>query len=89
MSRNPTFVQALADASGKPVEVSAEVDSTTLGAGFLAGVATGVWADLRAAASAWRCEAVVEPRTEPDRDRWEAAVERAAAWIPELSALDF
>ena len=37
MSRNPTFVQALADASGKPVEVSPVVEATTLGAGFLAG----------------------------------------------------
>ncbi len=33
MSDNPTFVQALADASGKPVEVSPVVEATTLGAG--------------------------------------------------------
>ena len=37
MSANPTFVQALADATGRPVEVSPVVEATTLGAAFLAG----------------------------------------------------
>ena len=46
MSANPTFVQALANATGKPVEVAPVVEATTLGAAFLAGVATGVWPDL-------------------------------------------
>ena len=33
MSANPTFAQALADATGRPVEVSPVVEATTLGAG--------------------------------------------------------
>jgi hypothetical protein len=45
MSRNPTFVQALADATGRPVEIAPVADATTMGAGFLAGLATGVWSD--------------------------------------------
>ena len=45
MSANPTFTQALADATGRPVEVSPVVEATTLGAGFLAGLATGTWGD--------------------------------------------
>jgi glycerol kinase len=89
MSRNPTFVQALADASGKPVEVSPVVEATTLGAGFLAGVASGVWPDLAATSEQWQPNAVVEPGARPDRARWAEAVSRASAWIPELSALDF
>ena len=33
---------------------------------------------------------IVEPTgRRVDRDRWRAAVERARAWVPELSALDF
>ena len=43
MTANPTFVQALADATQRPVEVSPVLEATTLGAGFLAGLATGVW----------------------------------------------
>lgn len=88
MSRNATFTQALADASGKPVEVAPTTEATTLGAGFLAGVACGVWPTLSAAAGVSRPSRVVEPSGEPDRNRWAAAVERAATWIPELSALD-
>jgi hypothetical protein len=32
---------------------------------------------------------VIEPAAKPDRDRWRAARDRAAQWVPELSALDF
>ena len=54
MSRNPTFVQALADASRKPVEVSPVKEATTLGAGFLAGLAVGTWPDLDALVGTWK-----------------------------------
>ena len=43
MSRNATFVQALADATQRPVEVSPVVEATTVGAAFLAGLAVGMW----------------------------------------------
>ena len=89
MSQNPTFVQALADASGKPVEVSPIVESTTLGAAFLAGVATGTWSSLADTAAAFTPAACVEPAGQLDRTVWAAAIERAAGWVPELSALDF
>lgn len=93
MSENPTFVQAVADASGKPVEVSPVVEATTLGAAYLAGIATGVWTDLASACSSWSPSRVVEPRADADRvasrDTWKRAVGRAERWIPELSALDF
>jgi glycerol kinase len=89
MSENPTFVQALADATGRPVEVSPVVDATALGAAFLAGLATGVWGDIGDAEGTWRPRRVVEPGAALDRGAWSRAVERAAGWIPELSALDF
>jgi glycerol kinase len=89
MSENPTFVQAVADASGKPVEVSPVVEATTIGAAYLAGVATGVWGGLDDVAETWRPSAVVEPGDRLDRERWSRAVSRATNWIPELSALDF
>jgi len=89
MSANAVFVQALADASGRPVEVSPVTGATTLGAAFLAGLATGTWADEDEVASTWSPREVVEPVRHPDRDRWRAARDRACNWIPELSALDF
>ncbi|MBW3613770.1 MAG: glycerol kinase [Actinobacteria bacterium] len=89
MSANAVFVQALADACQRPVEVSPVLEATTLGAAYLAGLATGVWAGEDEIAGNWRPRAVVEPGARPDRDRWRAARDRAGGWVPELSALDF
>ena len=89
MSENPTFVQALANASGRTVEVSPHTEATTVGAGFLAGLAVGVWNSLDEVANTWSPRAIVEPTTQLDRTQWASAVERARSWIPDLSALDF
>jgi glycerol kinase len=89
MSANGTFVQLLADAIGRPVEVSPVVEATTLGAAYLAGMALGIWADEDEIASRWSPRAVVEPSRRVNRGRWLEARTRAEATVPELSALDF
>lgn len=89
MAANPTFVQALADAAQRPVEVSPVLEATALGAAFLAGLAAGTWSSLEEAAATWRPARVVEPGAPNGRDRWREAVERAARWHEDLSALDF
>jgi glycerol kinase len=89
MSDNPTFVQALADATQRPVEVAPVREATTLGAGFLAGLAVGTWGSWDDIAASWKPRQVVEPRRRLDRDRWKDAVDRAAGWVPELSSLEF
>jgi len=89
MSANATFVQALANAAQRPVEVAPVTEATTLGAAFLAGLAVGTWSGFDDVGAAWRPSHVVEPSGTLDRDRWRAAVERSRGWLPELSALDF
>jgi glycerol kinase len=89
MTANPTFVQAVADATQRPVEVSPEREATALGAGYLAGLAVGTWADWDDVAGSWQPRTVVEPARELDRDRWREAVDRAAGWEPDLSAISF
>jgi glycerol kinase len=94
MSANPVFVQALADAIGRPVELSATLEATTLGAGFLAGMAVGLWADEEDAAAAYRPARTVEPGIGEGvraarRERWLEARGRALATIPELSTISF
>jgi glycerol kinase len=89
MSANATFVQALADATGRPVEVSPVLEATTLGAAYLAGLALGTWADEDEIAARWSPARVVEPSRAVDRDRWRAARDRSLAAVPELSGLDF
>jgi glycerol kinase len=89
MSANATFVQALADAAQRPVEVSPVLEATTLGAAYLAGTAIGTWSSLDEIADLWSPARVVEPVRKPDRDRWRQAVDRSRQTVPELSALDF
>lgn len=89
MSTNPLFVQHLADASQRIVEVSPVTEATALGAGFAAGLAVGTWDGWDDVAAAWRPARVHEPGPATDRDRWREAVERAAGWHADLSALDF
>lgn len=89
MTANGVFLQALADAAARPVEVSPVLEATTLGAAYLAGMAVGVWKDEDEVAESWRPRAVVEPRRRTNRDRWRAAVERAKQAVPELSSLEF
>lgn len=89
MSANGVFVQALATACARPVELSPQLEATTLGAGQLAGLAVGIWADEDDLAAAWAPRAVVEPNGAADREHWAATVERAKAWYPELTAIEF
>src|SRR5580700_1661810 len=94
MSANPVFVQALADSIGRPVERSATLEATTVGAGFLAGMAVGVWRDEEEVADAYRPAATVEPvlgdaERNARRDRWLAARAKAEATIPDLSGISF
>ncbi|HET6793111.1 MAG TPA: FGGY-family carbohydrate kinase, partial [Acidimicrobiales bacterium] len=90
MSANATFVQALADAIGRPVEVSPVLEATTLGAAFLAGLATGVWQSEDELASLWSPRATIDPTGRPSRrERWLEARERSLGAVPELSGLEF
>ena len=89
MAANPTFVQALADATGRPVEVSPEREATTLGAAFAAGLAVGAWPDDDAIAATWRPLERVEPVGSFDRERWADTLRRAERWFPDLSAIAF
>ncbi|HVB05041.1 MAG TPA: FGGY-family carbohydrate kinase [Acidimicrobiales bacterium] len=89
MSTNATFVQLLADATGRPVLVSAVSEATTLGAAFLGGSACGLYPSLAGATGLIGAPRAVEPRRRADRGRWLDARERALRTVPLLSALEF
>jgi len=94
MSANDVFLSALAEATGRPIEVSPVLEATTLGAGFLAGIATGTWRDEHDAAAAYSPSRTVEPSSdrqtqEARRARWLAARHRATGTVPELSGIEF
>ena len=82
---NSWLMRFQADMLGVPVVVPEISETTALGAGYLAGVATGAWSesDVR---SMWRQAARYEPSFSEDRREallaeWRRALERARAWI--------
>ncbi len=89
MAANPTFLQALADATARPIEVAPVREATTLGAAYAAGLAVGAWADDDAIAATWSPAEVIEPVGSFDRERWAETLRRAERWFPELSAISF
>ena len=94
MTANATFLQALADATGRPVEVAPVTEATTLGAAYLAGLALGTYADEEEVADSWRPARRVEAKVSEGarrtrRARWLEARERARRTVPELSTLEF
>lgn len=82
MAANDWLCQFLADMTECPVERPAGVETTALGAAFLAGLATDVWPDLEALAGTWTLDRRFEPAMAGERrrsliDGWTAALERA------------
>jgi glycerol kinase len=74
-ARNDVLLQLQADALGLPLERPAVVQAGALGVGYLAGLATGVWASADELAGAWQLDRAFEPRLGPaERDA------RFAAW---------
>jgi glycerol kinase len=81
MAANDWFCQFLADVLEAKVERPAQLETTALGAAFLAGVATGVWSDLTAAAGTYATAAVFAPQMPAGRRAaliagWRHAVSR-------------
>ncbi len=81
-SANGFLCQLQADALQAPVVRAAVLETTGLGAAFLAGLATGVWASAQEIASIVHRDARFEPRPRDERAhrRWRVAVERSKSW---------
>jgi glycerol kinase len=78
---NDWVCQFLADILDVAVERPAVIETTALGAAYLAGLEVGLYPSLEALAGAWRCERRFEPRMSvADRERryagWRDAVRR-------------
>ena len=81
---NNLLMQFQADLLGIPVVRPQVVETTALGAAYLAGLATGVYADRHAIARLWQAERTFYPTLSRERAaelmaRWEHAVRQACA----------
>jgi glycerol kinase len=89
-SANNLLMQAQADFLGVPVVRPKVIETTALGAAYLAGLATGFWKDRAQLHKAWQADRVFEPKVFADernhrRARWAEALKRACAWEENLT----
>lgn len=82
---NGLLCQVQADQLGVPVERPRFVETTALGAAFLAGLGTGLWSSTEDLKATWQLDATFAPQAERSRAdaayaRWRDAVERSKGW---------
>jgi glycerol kinase len=85
---NRWMMQFQADILGTPVEVPETLETTALGAAYLAGLAVGFWQDKEELKSRWRLRRRYDPQMdEEERERlygrWKEAVARSKEWAQE------
>jgi glycerol kinase len=84
-TRNDLLMQFQADVLGVSVVRPRVLETTALGAAYLAGLAVAYWKDAPTIDAQWQVERVFEPRMSRDEAQsrmrgWRKAVERAKAW---------
>ena len=84
-SANNLLCQIQADQLGVPVERPQIVETTALGAAFVAGLGTGVWASTEDLRETWTLDRRFDPRGDREsvdaaHKKWRDAVERSKGW---------
>ena len=84
-AKNNFLMQFQADMIGVPVQRPACVETTALGAAYLAGLATGFWDNTDAVRSNWKVDRVFEPQMSQAKQKvkiagWKKAVTRSFDW---------
>ena len=82
---NDLLMQFQADVLQVPVLRPKVIETTALGAAYLAGLAAGIWKSTDDVKDAWQVESRFEPRLSADEAahrcrRWKAALQRAQGW---------
>jgi glycerol kinase len=82
---NGLLMQFQADILGVPVARPKVIETTALGAAFLAGLAVGFWESPADVSQAWQIDRRFEPTMSADesavrRARWTKALTRAKDW---------
>ena len=84
-SANDLLCQIQADQVGVPVERPRIVETTALGAAFLAGLGTGVWSSTDDLRETWQLDRRFDPQADrasadAGHARWIEAVSRSKGW---------
>lgn len=83
---NNFLMQFQSDILNSTIERPSDIETTALGAAFLAGLATGFWEDQNHLKKLWKVERVFEPEmTEKERNNtlnyWNNAIDRSKNWL--------
>lgn len=89
-SRSKPLLQFQANLLQSPVIRPECIETTALGAAYLAGLAVGIWENKEDILSNWREDLRFEPAADPAtvkhlRANWTRAIERAKGWEDEDS----
>lgn len=84
-ARNNFLLQFQADMLGRPVQRPVNVETTAMGAAYLAGLATGVWQNRAELQQRWKASQAFAPDMAEERRArlyagWTRAVERSRGW---------
>jgi glycerol kinase len=84
-ARSNPMLQFQADLLGTSVVRPKNIETTAMGAAYLAGLATGYWSSREDIARHWAADTTFEPRRDREsmagqRRQWDRALERAKAW---------
>ncbi len=87
-SKSDYLMQTQADIFGFNIVRPKTVETTALGAAYLAGLAVGYWADIDNIRKQWKIDRTFTPQLEPERVKeklhyWHKAVKAARNWIEE------
>lgn len=90
---NRLMMQFQADIINVPVVKPVVKETTSLGAAFAAGLAVGVWTDLKELRALWKEEARFQPLMEEDERKknwsgWKRAITKSMGWVPSESEVD-
>lgn len=85
-ANNNLLMQFQADILGVPVVRPRIVETTALGAAFLAGLAVGFWNGIQEIESIWHSQRTFSPQMSSDevagrRHRWSEALKRSRQWV--------
>ena len=87
-SANNFLMQTQADIINAPVNRPCCVETTAMGAAYLAGLAVGYWSDKEEVIKNWAIDQIFEPKiSEEEREKklkgWKKAVKYAYGWAKE------
>ncbi|MCH4179436.1 MAG: glycerol kinase GlpK [Megasphaera sp.] len=86
---NNMLMQFQADLLGVPVDRPQVIETTALGAAYLAGLAVGVWDNKEELKKSWKLQNRFEPQMDPKKAAkyykgWRAAVKHSMHWLDDV-----